>query len=185
MQSWLRSELWSSAPSLTVVNGALAGKAPQRTPQLGQKAAPGILAAVALTEVDPGLALRDFERGLRRKGDIVSARRPKPLTVGAVADAAPISGAVILNRIAPQRILLYGPSWSPSSRFLEVGHWSCCTPQQREGFIVSGRYCQRPVSMATCPSSNRRRSLSSCHTSISASGSILSASKPPRSRHSV
>ena len=36
----VRSELWSSAPSLTVVNGALAGKLHNGVPQFGQKARP-------------------------------------------------------------------------------------------------------------------------------------------------
>jgi hypothetical protein len=48
------------------------------------------------------LALRDFESGLRRKGDIVRPAARSLLTVGAVADADTHQCAVILNRIAPQ-----------------------------------------------------------------------------------
>src|SRR5579863_1220151 len=62
-------------------------EAPQRRPAVRTEGAPGVLAAVALTEVDPGLALGDLERGLRRKGDIVRPAARSLLTVGAVADA--------------------------------------------------------------------------------------------------
>src|ERR1700676_5604662 len=74
----------------TKLNGRerrIGGEAPQRSPAIRTEGAPGVRAAVALTEVDPGLALRDFESGLRRKGDIVRPAARSLLTVGAVADA--------------------------------------------------------------------------------------------------
>jgi len=74
----------------TKLNGRerrLGGKAPQWSPAIWTEGALGVLAAVALAEVDPGLALRDFESGLRRKGDIVRPAARSLLTVGAVANA--------------------------------------------------------------------------------------------------
>ena len=89
----------------TKLNGRerrIGGQAPQRSPAIRTEGTPGVLAAVALTEIDPDLALCDFESGLRRKGDIVRPAARSLLTVGAVADADTHQCAVILNRIAPQ-----------------------------------------------------------------------------------
>src|SRR6266436_8697093 len=156
-------------------------QASQQSPAIRTEGAPGVRAAVALTEVDPGLALRDFESGLRRKGDIVRPAARSLLTGGAVADADTHQRCSDLKSdratSASSCTVRHG---HPHPHFPEVATGPCCTPQQRERDLVSGRYCQHAVSMATCPSSNRRRSLKFMHTSISASGSILSASKPPR-----
>src|SRR6266478_9501987 len=159
MQSWRQVRIVVERTKLDGREWRIGGQAPQRTPATRTEGAPGILAAVALTEVDPGLALRDFERGLRRKGDIVRPAARSLLTVGAVADADTHQWCSDLKSdratSASSCTVHHG---HPHPRFPKVVTGPCCTPQQRERDIVSGRYCQRLVSMATCPSSNRRRS---------------------------
>ena len=120
----------------TKLNGRerrIGGQAPQRSPAIRTEGTPGVLAAVALTEIDPDLALRDFESSLRRKGDIVRPAARSLLTVGAVADADTHQWCSDLKSdratSASSRTVRHG---HPHPRFPEVATGPCRTPQQRE-----------------------------------------------------